>query len=103
MPNYTKLVISPETVRAAAAIPAIYGLKDSSGDRDYFRACKRAAAARPDFALLGGVEEILAELVGEGRTAAYAAGPICFRGCTCNSTRQPSAATANWSPGCRRS
>lgn len=67
MPNFTKLVIAPETVRAAAALPNVYGLKDSSGDRVYFRACKEAVADRPDFALLGGVEEILADLVtGEG-------------------------------------
>jgi dihydrodipicolinate synthase/N-acetylneuraminate lyase len=78
MPSYTKLVISPETVRAAAAIPAIYGLKDSSGDRDYFRACKQAAAARPDFALLGGVEEILAELVGDGAHGGVCGGANLF-------------------------
>jgi 2-dehydro-3-deoxy-D-pentonate aldolase len=66
MPSYTKFVISPETVAFAASIPNIYGLKDSSADRAYFRACQRAAAGRADFALLGGVEEILAEMVGEG-------------------------------------
>src|SRR5260370_24176397 len=53
MPSYTKLIISPETVKAAASIPNICGLKDSSGDRAYFRACKEAAASPPDFALLG--------------------------------------------------
>jgi 2-dehydro-3-deoxy-D-pentonate aldolase len=66
MPSYTKFIISPETVTIAASIPNIYGLKDSSGDRAYFRACQKAAASRPDFALLGGVEELLAEMVGEG-------------------------------------
>ncbi len=66
MPNYTKLVMAPETVRAAAAIPNIYGLKDSSGDKDYFRACQQAVRDRPDFAMLIGVEEILAEMVAEG-------------------------------------
>jgi dihydrodipicolinate synthase/N-acetylneuraminate lyase len=66
MPSYTKFIMSPETVAIAASIPNIYGLKDSSGDRAYFRACRQAAAGRPDFAFLGGVEEMLAELVGEG-------------------------------------
>jgi len=66
MPNYTKLVMAPETVRAASAIPNIYGLKDSSGDKDYFRACQQAVRDRPDFAMLIGVEEILAEMVAEG-------------------------------------
>ncbi|MEO8026784.1 MAG: dihydrodipicolinate synthase family protein [Bryobacteraceae bacterium] len=66
MPNFTKLVIAPETVRAAASLPNVYGLKDSSGDKDYFRACRDAVAGFPDFALLVGVEEILAEMVPEG-------------------------------------
>jgi dihydrodipicolinate synthase/N-acetylneuraminate lyase len=78
MPSYTRLVISPGTVKAAAAIPSIYGLKDSSGDRAYFRACKQAASARPDFALLGGVEEILAELVGEGAHGGVCGGANLF-------------------------
>jgi dihydrodipicolinate synthase/N-acetylneuraminate lyase len=78
MPSYTKLVISPETVRAAAAIPGVYGLKDSSGDRAYFRACRAAASARPDFAFLGGVEEILAELVAEGAHGGVCGGANLF-------------------------
>ena len=65
MPGLTKLAIAPDTLKAAAAIPGIYGLKDSSGDRVYFQRCRQAVADRPDFALLGGVEEILAELVAE--------------------------------------
>lgn len=78
MPSFTKLAISPETVRAAADMPNVYGLKDSSGDRDYFRACKEAASGRPDFALLGGVEEILAELVGEGAHGGVCGGANLF-------------------------
>jgi dihydrodipicolinate synthase/N-acetylneuraminate lyase len=78
MPNLTKLAISPETVKLAAGIPNIYGLKDSSGDRAYFRACKAAVAGRPDFALLGGVEEILAELVGEGAHGGVCGGANLF-------------------------
>ena len=66
IPIFTKLLISPETVKAAAAIPNIIGLKDSSGDREYFRACRDAVKHRPDFALFGGVEEVLADLVAEG-------------------------------------
>lgn len=66
MPTYTKLAIAPETVRAAADIPNLYGLKDSSGDRGYFRAVQQAVSGKPEFALLVGVEEVLAELVGFG-------------------------------------
>jgi len=78
MPNFTKIAISPETVKVAAGMPNVYGLKDSSGDRTYFRACREAAAARPDFALLGGVEEILAELVGEGAHGGVCGGANLF-------------------------
>ena len=41
MPTYTKLSIAPETVRAAADIPNLYGLKDSSGARCEFRETMR--------------------------------------------------------------
>jgi dihydrodipicolinate synthase/N-acetylneuraminate lyase len=66
MPTYTKLSIAPETVRAAAELPNLYGLKDSSGDRAYFSAVQKAVAGKPEFALLGGVEEVLADFVSLG-------------------------------------
>ena len=78
IPSLTKIAISPETVKIAAGMPNVYGLKDSSGDRAYFRACKEAAAGRPDFALLGGVEEILADLVGEGAHGGVCGGANLF-------------------------
>jgi 4-hydroxy-tetrahydrodipicolinate synthase len=78
MPSYTKFVIAPETVEFAAGIPNIYGIKDSSGDPAYFRACLEAAACRPDFAVLGGVEEILAELVGQGAHGGVCGGANLF-------------------------
>src|SRR5439155_1680884 len=52
-----------ETVRAASQIANVYGLKDSSGNKEYFVAVRSAMADRPDFALLAGVEEVLAEMV----------------------------------------
>ncbi len=63
MPRFTKLRIEPETVRAASQLPLVYGLKDSSGDREYFRRVRAAVSDRPDFAVLVGIEEILAEMV----------------------------------------
>ena len=66
MPTYTKFAIAPETVRAAADIPNVYGLKDSSGNAGYFRAVQQALSGRPEVALLVGVEEVLAEFVGFG-------------------------------------
>lgn len=63
MPGYTKLMVEPETVRAAAELPMIYGLKDSSGNRDYVHQVKQIMSDKPDFAVLVGIEEILAEMV----------------------------------------
>lgn len=66
IPKLTKLKISPETVRISADLPNVYGLKDSSGDRDYFLAAAKAVSDHPEYALLVGVEEVLAEYIGYG-------------------------------------
>ena len=66
IPSLTKLMMAPETVRTAANLPNVCGLKDSSGDRDYFARVQALMAGRRDFALLVGVEEILAEMVALG-------------------------------------
>jgi dihydrodipicolinate synthase/N-acetylneuraminate lyase len=66
IPSLTKLMMTPETVRAAAGLPNVVGLKDSSGDRDYFGRVQALMSDRPEFALLVGVEEILAEMVAQG-------------------------------------
>ena len=66
IPSLTKLMIAPETVRGRGQMPNVYGLKDSSGDVDYFARVQSLMADRPDFALLAGVEEILAEMVARG-------------------------------------
>lgn len=63
MPGYTKVMIEPQTVLRAAQIPNIVGLKDSSADMIYFRKLQFLLADRPDFALLVGPEELLAESV----------------------------------------
>jgi 2-dehydro-3-deoxy-D-pentonate aldolase len=41
-------------------------LKDSSGNREYFAAARAATSDRPEFALLAGVEEVLAEMIALG-------------------------------------
>jgi dihydrodipicolinate synthase/N-acetylneuraminate lyase len=66
MPSYTKLVFEPKTVRAAAAIEGIVGIKESSGDMVYFRKLLSLLKKQPDFSLLMGHEELLAEAVLEG-------------------------------------
>lgn len=63
MPSYTKLVFEPKTVKAAAAITGIFGIKESSGDMVYFRKLLSLLKKLPDFSLLMGHEELLAEAV----------------------------------------
>ncbi len=63
MPSYTKLVFEPETIRAAAEYPGIVGIKDSSGNMVYFRRLQSLLKDHPDFSLLMGREELLAEVI----------------------------------------
>ncbi len=63
MPRYTKAVFEPQTVRAAADINGIAGLKDSSGNMSYFHQLQSQLKDHPDFSLLIGPEELLAEAV----------------------------------------
>jgi 4-hydroxy-tetrahydrodipicolinate synthase len=63
MPRYTKAVFEPQTVRAAADIRGVVGLKDSSGNMSYFHQLQSQLSDHPDFSLLMGPEELLAEAV----------------------------------------
>lgn len=64
MPSLTKVWFDAETVAHAMTMENVVGLKDSSGDLSYFRRIQRKAAERrPDWSLLVGPEEILAETV----------------------------------------
>jgi dihydrodipicolinate synthase/N-acetylneuraminate lyase len=61
MPSHTKVSFEPRTVRRLADLPNLQGLKDSSGDLEYFRQVLAAVSGHPDFALLMGPEELLAD------------------------------------------
>ena len=61
MPSHTKLDFEPETVRAAAELPGVAGLKDSSGNMIYFHQLQMLLRNHPDFSLLIGPEELLGE------------------------------------------
>ena len=64
MPSHTKLVFEPETIRAAADFPGIAGIKDSSGNMMYFRRLQALLLGdHPDFSVLMGPEELLAEAI----------------------------------------
>lgn len=63
MPNRPKPGFDIGTVRAAADIPGIVGLKDSSASMLYFHQLLATLADRPEFTLLMGPEQLLAEAV----------------------------------------
>ena len=61
MPALTKVQFEVETVRRAMDEPRIIGLKDSSGDLNYFKSMAEIVRQRPDWTLLIGPEEKLFE------------------------------------------
>jgi len=61
MPVHTKVVFEPETVKAAADIPGIIGMKDSSSNLAYFKQVQYALRDRHDFTFMVGPEEFMAE------------------------------------------
>ena len=62
-PTHTHHWFRPEIVARAAAIPRIVGLKDSSANMVYFHSVQHKLKDRPDFTLLVGPEELMAEAV----------------------------------------
>jgi dihydrodipicolinate synthase/N-acetylneuraminate lyase len=66
IPSLTKTPFAPDTVRAAADLTNVYGIKDSSGDMTYFAELIRKLGDRPEFAVLCGPEELLAEAMAMG-------------------------------------
>lgn len=63
MPTHTKVAFEPETVRRAMEIENVIGLKDSSANMVYFHQIVRLLPQRPDWTLLMGPEELLAESI----------------------------------------
>jgi len=61
MPPLTKVSFDYDTVRYALEDPHIVGMKDSSGDMAYFHRIRTLLSDRPEWTLLVGPEELLAE------------------------------------------
>ena len=59
IPSHTKTWLEPETLSAVFEHPQFVGLKDSSGDMDYFGQVVRLMKHRPDLTLLIGPEHLL--------------------------------------------
>lgn len=66
MPALTKVSFELETIRRAMDEPRIIGLKDSSGNMTYFHRAVGLLQHRPDWSLLIGPEELLADAVFAG-------------------------------------
>lgn len=61
MPGLTKVWFEIETLGKLADVSSIVGVKDSSGDLDYFKALCGLKSQRPDWSILIGPEALLAE------------------------------------------
>jgi 4-hydroxy-tetrahydrodipicolinate synthase len=66
MPRLTKVWFSLETLQQAMQFKNVVGVKDSSGDMEYFKKLCDLAAERPDWSLLIGSETSLADAVAIG-------------------------------------
>jgi dihydrodipicolinate synthase/N-acetylneuraminate lyase len=78
MPVHTKVVFEPDTVRAAAQIPGIIGMKDSSSNLAYFKQVQYGLRDRQDFTFLVGPEEFMAEFVLTGGHGGVTGGANMF-------------------------
>jgi len=63
MPSHTKVTFDPPMIKAALDIPNVIGLKDSSANMVYLHEIIQITKDRPDFTLLVGPEQLLAESV----------------------------------------
>jgi 2-dehydro-3-deoxy-D-pentonate aldolase len=66
MPQLTKVTYEPETLRRLTQCEKILGVKDSSGNLDYFDALLTLKRERPDWSVLVGPEHLLAETTSRG-------------------------------------
>lgn len=78
IPSYTKIMLAPETVRLAAEIPTIVGIKDSSSDLVYLKQVQYALRDKKDFTFLVGPEEFMAEFVLTGGHGGVSGGANMF-------------------------
>jgi dihydrodipicolinate synthase/N-acetylneuraminate lyase len=72
IPHLTKTSFDPETVRRAADLPGVVGLKDSTGDLKYLEKTVALLHDRPGFSVLIGPEGMLVECMKRG-----AIGGVC--------------------------
>lgn len=80
MPALTKVWFAVETLRRLADHEGIVGVKDSSGDLDYFRNLVGLRTRRPDWRFFMGPEHLLIEALGLGGDGGVCGGANVFPG-----------------------
>ncbi len=78
MPSLTKVWFEIETLQKLAAIETIVGIKDSSGDLEYFERLMGLRIVRPDWSIMIGPEAKLPEAIRLGGDGAVAGGANVF-------------------------
>tara|TARA_R110002020_G_scaffold172741_3_gene363148 strand:+ start:9829 stop:10719 length:891 start_codon:yes stop_codon:yes gene_type:complete len=78
MPSHTKLIIEMDTVVKLSSHERIIGLKDSSAHGVYFQSLCHAFRDQPDFVLMVGPEEMMAETVLMGSHGGVCGGANLF-------------------------
>lgn len=78
MPALTKVWFDLPTLRELSTVDRIIGVKDSSGDLDYFAQVCRLKQSRPDWSVLIGPEALLDESLQRGGDGGVAGGANVF-------------------------
>lgn len=66
MPSHVKVSLGQELLQRAVQEPAIIGIKDSSGDRSYFKSLLQLGLERPEWSIMVGPEELFVDAVSWG-------------------------------------
>ncbi len=78
MPSLTKVWFEFETLQRLTAVPQIIGLKDSSGDMEYFKKAIELKKLRPDWSVMIGPEAKLPEAMRLGGDGGVTGGANVF-------------------------
>jgi len=78
MPTLTKVNFEPETVAQMLSWENVIGIKDSSGDLEYAAGLTRLISQRPDWTLMTGPEELLADALRAGVMGGVCGGANLF-------------------------
>lgn len=79
-PNRPDGIFAVETLRQLLSLDNVIGIKDSSGDMEYFKEVLNLKQTRPDWSVLIGKEELLAEAVNLGADGGVTGGANLFPG-----------------------